>query len=705
MKERRPRSGLPKEAKLYYQKHFYEFVCTQIVHSTWPKYKPTWQQKDMCDDISKYFRNGFAAGHGVGKTAVEAWINIWFPEVFDAPCRVINTAPTGKQLTNVLWPEINRWLMMSYVAGDFDYQATTIRNLDNPIDIFCTWRTSDRSDNMQGFHAPNMFWNIEEAFGIQDRMVWEVIRASMTGDNNRLAFFGNYTVTVGDAHEAFSKDKALWIPANNRHLRTLNGEESPIVNREWLAEMQRKWGRDHDVYRTRVLGLPPRGNPDAFLKRDTILLATTRIAETKGKIKIGLDCARKGVDLTVFCILVGNKMLPLITMPQSDEVQIYNKGLEIIRDLRKDYNYEDIIEINMDNTGGYGSGAYDLFVRNKTDKIKATAISYSGGGNDMCINTTSILWSDFKDRLPELELPEDHDLIDELSTRKFTFRAHDGIDKLLIESKEDFKRNNNGVSPDRSDAATLATAKNAIRRKVWSFFPSEFTATVKVNWAQLQEHITPLISLWIDKTMNLYCVVALWNAQHRRLFIVGDLVCENPHAEAVIPALKRLLSKISNGAVSTFDRFEFFGNSVFFSNNGGDARSTYSKYNVNIRENFKYNEAGAILEVERLINNKKLYVDDKTIEDIPLVTTLPYDMVEWGWGGGSAEPGYGLCRALCNIASALYEGYVGETIKPMKAYSKEKSDYLQKITDNAQQRGIYSNNPIEELGDKQGWMV
>ena len=126
---------------------------------------------------------------------------------------------------------------------------------------------------------------------------------------------------------------------------------------------------------------------------------------------------------------------------------------------------------------------------------------------------------------------------------------------------------------------------------------------------------------------------------------------------------------------------------------------------MNIRENFKYNEAGAILEVERLINQKKLYVDDKTIEDIPLVTTLPYDMVEWGWGGGSAEPGYGLCRALCNIASALYEGYVGETIKPMKPYSKEKSDYLQKITDNAQQRGIYSNNPIEELGDKQGWMV
>lgn len=705
MKNVIPRSQLPEEAKAYYRDHAYEFVCTQLVHKTWPKYRPTWQQKEIFDAISKYYKVGVASGHGIGKGFVEACVAIWFQETRPAPCRVLCTAPTSRQLKKGMWPYIKRILDMSYVGGDFEWLATEVKQLDNPTDNFAAYVASKNYGNIQGAHADHLLWILDEAFSIPSEEIWSTIKGSMTQEDNRLLFCGNYTVISGAAHDAFSRDKALWTPEKGAKTFTFNSEESPIVTKAWLEEMRTKWPRTHDVYRSRVLGLPPRGNPDAFLKRESLVEAQAREVDAIGKIVIGLDCARKGVDLTVFCILVGNKMLPLITMPQSDEVQIYNKGLEIIRDLRKEYHYEEIVEINMDNTGGYGSGAYDLFVRNKTDKIKATAISYSGGGNDMCINTTSILWSDFKDRLPELELPEDHDLIDELSTRKFTFRAHDGIDKLLIESKEDFKRNNNGVSPDRSDAATLATAKNAIRRKVWSFFPSEFTATVKVNWAQLQEHITPLISLWIDKTMNLYCVVALWNAQHRRLFIVGDLVCENPHAEAVIPALKRLLSKISNGVVSGFDRFEFFGNSVFFSNNGGDARSTYSKYNVNIRENFKYNEAGAILEVERLINQKKLYVDDKTIEDIPLVTTLPYDMVEWGWGGGSAEPGYGLCRALCNIASALYEGYVGETIKPMKAYSKEKSDYLQKITDNAQQRGIYSNNPIEELGDKQGWMV
>lgn len=702
------KSCLSEEARAYYRNHFYEFVCTQIVLTTWPKYKPTWQQKLLIDAINNYKRIGCAAGHGPGKTAVEAWANIWFTTCFDSPCRVINTAPTGKQLTTVLWPEIHRWLGMSLVAEDLKWEATKIENRGNTEDIFSVWRTSDRPDNMQGFHAENMLWILDEAFGIIDPMIWEVIRGSMTGKNNKLFFAGNYTITKGPAHDAFSRDKKLWTPENNSILITLNAEESPIVDQKEIAEMRLKWGADHDVYRVRVLGLPPKGNADAYIKRDEVKEAIGRTVEAKGKVTIGLDCARKGQDLTCFCPTIGKKVLPFVTMPQSDEVQIYDKGISIVRDIRKEYGIPitEKVYINMDTTGGYGAGAYDLFLRNKTDNIEVTAISYSGGGDDECINTTSILWKELKEELPTLELPDDRDMEDEISNRNFTYRAHDGKDKLLIESKEDFKKRNNGVSPDRSDSLCLARAKKAIKKKVWSFFPAEYQRIIKIGWNSIQSHISPLISLHIDDRMNLSGLIAMWNSEQRKIFILKDFATENPHPDIVIPMLKKILFEISGGAVTTFEMFSFFGNVEFFDKNGGDIASLYRKYEVHIRDNSRYNESGAILEVARLITGKRLFVDAAETNDMPNVAFLPYEMTEWTYGSGMAAKGYGLCRALCNLASVLYEGIAGEKIIPLRGYSREKMKFDRMVQKNAKEKDIYSARYIEEsAGGATGYML
>ncbi len=594
---------------------------------------------------------------------------------------------------------------MSNLNEDFEWLATEVKLIDDPTDNFATYVTPQNYGNIQGAHADHMLWLIDEAFSVRRQEIWETIRGSMTQEDNKLLFCGNYTVTSGYAHDAFDRDKALWTPDNNAKLFTFSSEDSPIVDTEWLDDMKRKWPRTHDVFRSRVLGLPPAGNPDAYIKREDIIDAISREASEKGQIVVGLDCARKGGDLTVFAPLVGDVLRPLITMPQSDEVQIYDRGINLVRELREETGNSDTIIINMDITGGYGSGAYDLFVRNKTDNIRVNGISYAGGGNDMCYNTTSVLWNDFKRRLPRLQLPDDPDLKSELSSRDFTHRAKDGMDKLLIESKEDFKRKNGGNSPDRSDAVTLATADMAIKRKVWEFFPSEYMAKIKADWSAREQYKTPMVSMWIDNNMALYGIICVWNSRQKRLFVLSDFACDNPHAESVLPILLARIKQITGGHLG-HEQFEIFGNSVFFSDNGGDIRSAYLKHNVFVRQNFGYNEAGAIIEVERLISSKRIFIDSEETNGQPNVAHLPYDMTEWGWGtNGMAEKGYGMCRALLNIASALYEGYVGEAEKPLKAYSKAKSDFILKATKNAQERDIYHVDDDSNIGGSQGWMI
>lgn len=691
---------LTEEAKAYYRTHCYEFVCTQIVHSVWPKYRPTWQQKEIYDAISIYNRVGVASGHGVGKDGSLACIAIWFLETRPSPSRVYATSPTSKQMKKGLWPYINRWLQMSYVKDDFEWLATEIKQLEDPIDRFATYVASKDYGNIQGVHADHLLWILNEAFSIPNHEIWQTIAGSLTQEDNKLIFCGNYTVAAGPAHEAFDKDRALWVPENKRKLLTFSSEDSPIVEPEYVREMETKWGRDHDVFRTRVLGLPPKGNPDAYLKREDVVKAANReIEDPTGDIIIGIDCARKGRDLTVFSPWLGKQGLSLITMPKSDEVQIRDKCIEIVRDLRKDYNIPITkkIYIKIDNTGGYGSGAYDLLVRNTTDNLEIIGISFSGGGDDECYNATSIMYKDLKEELGEIELPDDKDLIDELATRNFTYRAQDGKDKLLIESKEDYKRRNNGVSPDRADAVIIARTKNAAPKKVWSFFPSEFVVDIKANWQTMEDFKVPLISLWISESMILSGIVGLWNSHTRKLFILADFATENPHAEVVVPRLKGIIHRITAGQVTDFNKFEVFGNKVFFSNNGGDIRNAYLRHNLNVRENIRFNEPGAIVEVERLIRSKSMYVD-RTVE------FLPYDLVEWTYKSGVPEKGYGLCRSLCNIASALYEGYVGVVEKKLKAYGKEKHEIRERIQKNAQERGVYDSS-IATTGDKYGYLL
>lgn len=60
-------------------------------------------------DVKKNNRVAVKSGQGVGKTAFEAAVFLWFLSCFyDA--RVVCTAPTKQQLHDVLWSEVAKWM-------------------------------------------------------------------------------------------------------------------------------------------------------------------------------------------------------------------------------------------------------------------------------------------------------------------------------------------------------------------------------------------------------------------------------------------------------------------------------------------------------------------------------------------------------------------------------------------------------------------
>jgi len=84
------------------------------------KATPTTQQMQLLTgehSIAKHKRNTVRSGHGPGKSAVAAWIILWFmvTRPLQSPC----TAPLTAQLKDVLVSEISKWLRQSLVVDEF----------------------------------------------------------------------------------------------------------------------------------------------------------------------------------------------------------------------------------------------------------------------------------------------------------------------------------------------------------------------------------------------------------------------------------------------------------------------------------------------------------------------------------------------------------------------------------------------------------
>ena len=70
--------------------------------------EPQQWQADALRAIAANDKLAIKSGHGVGKTAFEAWAVLWWL-LTRYPTKIAVTANTAHQLNDVLWTEIDKW--------------------------------------------------------------------------------------------------------------------------------------------------------------------------------------------------------------------------------------------------------------------------------------------------------------------------------------------------------------------------------------------------------------------------------------------------------------------------------------------------------------------------------------------------------------------------------------------------------------------
>lgn len=454
--------AMKSEAVLYYADHPVEFV-EDIIGA-----KP---DPDQCDILNSLVHNQMTSvrsGHGVGKSAVEAWAVIWFMLTRPFP-KIPCTAPTQHQLFDILWAEVNKWRRGNpLLERELIWTHEKLYIKGHPQEWFAVARTATKPDALQGFHAEHVLYIIDEASGVDDR-IFEPVLGSLSTPGARLLMCGNPTQLSGFFYDSHNKNRGSYKTFH------IDGRTSARVSQEYVDTIINMYGEDSDIFRVRVAGDFPLQEDEVFIPLSLVensIMTEYSPRKSPETIHIGADIARFGDDKTCIGYKVDEKVefyrkrRGQDTMKTADDIVACGEMLVKKYRLKKG---EFIIPVKIDD-GGVGGGVVDRLRQlkeNYPDRFWWMDVVPVKFGQRIkhkyYYDSTTYMMAIVKNLLStrdevdgtkkpcELILPDDNDLVAQLSTRRYSMTD---TSKLRIEGKKEVKKRGQH-SPDEADCIML----------------------------------------------------------------------------------------------------------------------------------------------------------------------------------------------------------------------------------------------------------
>lgn len=397
-------------------------------------------------------RHGLAvrSGQGVGKTACLAWITIWWLYVHPT-AKIPITSTKREQLSDNLWPEMNRWILRSKLRADYVWAKEKVFLVGREELNFAVARTGSTQETLQGYHDDFLLIIVEEASGVDD-VVFEPLEGTLTNEEAVLVMAGNPTRASGHFFDAFHRDKPWFATMHIPQVRA-DGSLHPRIAADHVSRIKAKYGENSNYYRIRVMGEFPAADPDALIPWDIVNAAVGRKVEHSDLYRPvwGVDVAYFGNDNSTLAKRQGRKLMePIKTWNHMDNVQlagaIIREYEDTAEDLRPHAIYVDVI--------GYGAGVKDI-LREAELPVHGVNVAESASSSSMFNRRRDELWWRTREwfMAQDCSMPNDEALIDELTTPKYEHTMHG---QIRVEKKEEMKKRlPERGSPDRADALCL----------------------------------------------------------------------------------------------------------------------------------------------------------------------------------------------------------------------------------------------------------
>lgn len=451
---------LPKEMEVLFTKAYSDppFFVENVVGMTtlWEK------QREIMESVRDNSRTIVRSCNGAGKTFTTANTVTWFL-VTHPQSIVVSTAPTARQVRELLWQEINNIYKNSrYPLGGRCLNV----NWTLGAKWFAVGLSTDDPNRFQGFHAEHILGVIDEAAGV-DAPIWEGMDAILTSSGARLLAIGNPTEPSGRFFDAFASPlynklhiSAFDTPNFTENKITLEDIRSgewekkfrnliypALITPRWASERLAEWGEDSPAFQSRILGNFPSIGADTMIPLGWVLRAKERVCTwaDSDTCTMAVDVARFGDDESVIGIRRGNSVAMMEKMNNVD-VYTLSKACKAIAERE----HPDTIKVDV---VGIGAGVADNLRGWGFDNVIDYIAQERPWSPEKHVNRRTESWYNIREKFRKdlINIPPDETLIGQLSSPKYRF---DSAGRYVLESKEDMKKRGL-TSPDRADVISM----------------------------------------------------------------------------------------------------------------------------------------------------------------------------------------------------------------------------------------------------------
>lgn len=435
---------------------------------------PEWWQAEILTQIGEHirenreltilelerivWRSAVASGHGVGKSALVAWLVQFFMST-RRDTRIGVTANTQKQLEDKTWPELAKWHKLLINRHWFTWTATSYYFSQYPEEerknYMATAMTvsEQNTEAFAGLHneAGTVVILFDEASGIAPK-IWEVAFGALTDGEGFFFAFGNPTQPDGEFADCFDKYKHMY------YTRNIDARTVTHTNKQSLNDIIIRYGVDSDQAKIRVYGQFPTQSYNGFISQQSLEDAYERelVPDSQAGLIMAIDVARFGGDEIVFGFRQGRdaRSRKQIAFRFKSTTQIVKIAMDIIARERPDI-------VVIESTGP-GAGVIDQ-LRDLGIKVFEVHPGARAIEDKHYFNRRSEYFAKLQVGIAEwLCLDEEPVRHEQLVKLQYSLDRHE--QRTRLEPKEEFMSRTRLQSPDRADTLALTFAVDAPRR-------------------------------------------------------------------------------------------------------------------------------------------------------------------------------------------------------------------------------------------------
>jgi hypothetical protein len=425
---------------------------------------PAPYQTDAMEALPVERRVTIRGPHGLGKSALAAWIILWFALTSDGDTdwKIPTTASAWRQLTKFLWPEIHKWgrRLKWETIGRAPFN-NRVEFLDMSLKLKTGEAFALASDNpamIEGAHAKRLLYVFDEAKEIQAG-TWDAAEGAFSiGDCYFLAIStpGEPNGRFYDIHKRAPGYEDWWC----RHVTMQEVITAGRMTFEWAMQRAKQWGETSAVYQNRVAGEFASSSADGVISLASIERSNRRWQERFDNddwgefFGVGVDVGRGG-DPSVQALRYGMAIKELRRTNSDNTMELVGLVAGLLLKHTRGIASVDVI--------GVGGGPVDRMREDR--RIASRVIAFGAAektdlkdrsGELGFVNMRACGWWTLRELLEadEIDLPPDDTLTGDLTAPKWKVMS---AGKIQVEAKEDIRKRIDR-STDDGDAVMMIFA-------------------------------------------------------------------------------------------------------------------------------------------------------------------------------------------------------------------------------------------------------